>query len=501
MFPAFGRYYIQYGTKQEAVMSKGQRKRGQNAEKEKERLEREEFEAKKKKVRRVTAIVTCSLIGLLIVGCIVGGILYNVRMDRGDYLRREIAASSANIDVNGAMMNYFLNDVYNTFVDNYGSYVSYFGLNTSISLKKQEVSEGETWFEYLMSGAEDSVEITLRRCELAAAEEMTLTEGERSALAVRAEWMDEGLYGRGTQKSDLLDAKSLEALSLKYYFEKTSQLTPSDAEIEAAYRKDPRAYQYVDYDSFNVYYNDESIPAAEAKAQAKKIAGAKTADEFRALVKAQLLEENPVMTDGEIENELETLPTAGAMYIEGNEFSEWAFGAKTGDTKVIEDANNQLFIVYRLTKEARRSEDRTVNFRHILLSNATYRDSAKAEELLAQFLAGEKTEEAFGLLALAWSEDEGSYYHGGLYEYVHEGMMVPEIDDWCFDPSRKPGEVSVIETEYGWHVMYYVGEGLPRWKAQIAERLSADAFDSFYESKKADYPVSFDPAVLNRIPG
>ena len=30
------------------------------------------------------------------------------------------------------------------------------------------------------------------------------------------------------------------------------------------------------------------------------------------------------------------------------------------------------------------------------------------------------------------------------------------FEKWCFDESRKEGDTGVIETEYGWHVMYYV---------------------------------------------
>ena len=35
--------------------------------------------------------------------------------------------------------------------------------------------------------------------------------------------------------------------------------------------------------------------------------------------------------------------------------------------------------------------------------------------------------------------------------------MVQAFNDWCFDASRKTGDTAIVETEYGYHVMYFVG--------------------------------------------
>ena len=36
--------------------------------------------------------------------------------------------------------------------------------------------------------------------------------------------------------------------------------------------------------------------------------------------------------------------------------------------------------------------------------------------------------------------------------------MVTAFNDWCFDDSRKAGDTGIVETEYGYHIMYYVGD-------------------------------------------
>lgn len=81
----------------------------------------------------------------------------------------------------------------------------------------------------------------------------------------------------------------------------------------------------------------------------------------------------------------------------------------------------------------------------------------KAQEILDQFLAGDKTEESFAALANEYSEDPGSNTNGGLYENVSEGEMVAAFNDWCFDAARQVGDTGIVKTNYGYHVMYFSG--------------------------------------------
>jgi len=114
-----------------------------------------------------------------------------------------------------------------------------------------------------------------------------------------------------------------------------------------------------------------------------------------------------------------------------------------------------------------------VDVRHILIfpegatsstvTSQTWPDSAwayaenKAKEILAQWEAGEKTEDSFGALANEHSADQnGKVTNGGLYEDVYIGQMVANFEDWCFDSARQTGDVGIVKTEYGYHVMYYV---------------------------------------------
>ena len=95
---------------------------------------------------------------------------------------------------------------------------------------------------------------------------------------------------------------------------------------------------------------------------------------------------------------------------------------------------------------------------------------AEAEDILAQWEAGDKTAESFGALAEEYSDDPGSNTNGGLYTEVYKGQMVTEFNDWCFDESRQPGDTGIVYNEgsyTGYHVIYFVGTDAPYWQVQV----------------------------------
>jgi len=104
----------------------------------------------------------------------------------------------------------------------------------------------------------------------------------------------------------------------------------------------------------------------------------------------------------------------------------------------------------------------TINIRHILFTTGTDDDAAvktEADRVYALFLEN-PTEDNFAALALEYTAD-GNGAQGGLYEGVYPGQMVPEFNDWCFDPGRVVGDNGIVQTSYGYHLMYFSGVGEP----------------------------------------
>ena len=111
-----------------------------------------------------------------------------------------------------------------------------------------------------------------------------------------------------------------------------------------------------------------------------------------------------------------------------------------------------------------------VNVRHILIKpeaaeDGTISDEAwaaaeqTANDILDQWLAGDATEESFANMANENSSDPGSNTNGGLYENVYPGQMVETFNDWCFADGRQPGDYGIVKTDYGYHIMFFVGAG------------------------------------------
>ena len=157
-------------------------------------------------------------------------------------------------------------------------------------------------------------------------------------------------------------------------------------------------------------------------------------------------------------------------------------------------------------------DDKYVNVRHALImpegadsSNIrteTFDDAAwaaseaKAQELLAQFEAGDKSEERFAALAMEHSQD-GSAVDGGLFENVTEGQMVENFENWCFDAERKPGDYGLVKTEFGYHLMYYVSDR-PVWKEQVQQEMVANISNDLLNGILENYTMEaeFDKVSL-----
>lgn len=116
----------------------------------------------------------------------------------------------------------------------------------------------------------------------------------------------------------------------------------------------------------------------------------------------------------------------------------------------------------------------------IELVTETYK---RANDIYEKFLSGEKTEEAFAALAEEYSDDTGSVGEntagGGLYEGIERGKMVEPFENWVYDKERQPGNVGLVMTNYGWHIMYFVKQHEdPAWKTDVKAALGAEKFEA-----------------------
>ena len=302
-----------------------------------------------------------------------------------------------------------------------------------------------------------------------------------------------------------------------------------DDKIEEIYNENLKTYAVVDYRAYTV--SAVKAGAAEGtKATADEMAAAKAiadklaaADDEDAFVEAIAKQTNDVkyLSDDSLTLKADA-SYAALSSVDENKLADWMFSAETaeGDTYVVENADAG-YTVYMLTAKAHKVGPTYDNYdvRHILIKfpeeteedkkddkkvEATLLDTSaydtvididvdlettkdpalymSAQKILETYLKGDQTEDAFAELAKKHSAD-GNAADGGIYKDVPSGQMVAEFEDWALDAAdRKAGDVGIVETTYGYHIMYFIErEEVATWDSIIKdEKVSAD-FSDFSE--------------------
>lgn len=180
---------------------------------------------------------------------------------------------------------------------------------------------------------------------------------------------------------------------------------------------------------------------------------------------------------------------------------DWLFSSdrKAGDIKQYSTS-----VVYVISP-ATISERKTINVRHILIAPVTDDENTaatdatteqwntaydQAKEILDKFNAGDRTEDSFTALVADNSTDTGSAENGGLYENVVPGQMVNSFSYWCFENGRKAGDTAIVKSDYGYHIMYFVGENDQSvWQYTAQQALATEDSQSAGEKLEEAYTI------------
>ncbi len=107
----------------------------------------------------------------------------------------------------------------------------------------------------------------------------------------------------------------------------------------------------------------------------------------------------------------------------------------------------------------------SVHARHILIApnqNLTYEEAQQKADSLKSLIEGGTD---FGLLAMLNSEDQSTAQLNGDLGWFREGLMVQPFNDACFQ--GKAGDLTIVETQYGFHIIEILEQGSPITKYKI----------------------------------
>ena len=293
-------------------------------------------------------------------------------------------------------------------------------------------------------------------------------------------------------------------ISSVYYYQQQIKLRPSEDELNAYFKENENDYKSCSYAILEAEYDTSSDATKKAAVDNAKAAIAKITDEdsMKALIPefcSDLI--SKYISAGYFTNESDAVDAfAGAMDstsvksdVESNfgeDIADWMFNTDTavGSLNYYADENaGVIYIIMKTSQPALDSDSasKVYSVRHILVipesgdddsssssssSTATKKYTEeewaaaleKANSILDEYNKGDKTELSFAELAEKYTDDTSStsvnmnnMYGGGIMD-TQLGQMVSDFENWAIDSSRKYGDVEIVKSSYGYHIMFFI---------------------------------------------
>ncbi len=450
-----------------------------------------------KKQKRTNTIYTAICVAFVVVAAAV--LVWSSNIIQ----KNATAVTVDGVSYNADEVSYYYHYSINKFTEQYGSYLTYLGLDTSKPLDQQESVYGGTWDEYFKTEAITNLKFTAAMCkaaeeagyELTADDEITIS-NEISYTKLYAEMNSvdyktyvRALYGK-LVSPDLFEKCLRECTLADSYANSIFQsYSFSDEEISSHLKENLRDFQFADYSYFTATAKAEEgadAPTEEAIAAAKAVA-----EEILARVEAG---EDLETISKEYEDKGTFTHDDGAMYFD-DDLSNWLFDTsrKAGDAMVTSSGNNSVVAVFN---KVFLEEYNTVDANIIRMAPATadldsesetYADDlaakmdeaiAKAEEVFKTWKDGEATLDSFKELANKHS-NEGIL--DGTYTQIYKGMLDGFVEDWLFDASRKVGDVELIAGEDSVYIVYFTGVNDRYVDIQVDNALRTEKYNVYYD--------------------
>ena len=476
---------------------------------------KEEKEKEKKEERISTAVGIVFLVALV---CLVASFP----------IRTYLATHETYVVINGEEVNkvefdYVYNTSKNNYITQYGSYLSYFGLDTSKDLSTQMYSDTLTWQDYFEQNAVESLKQNKALMAEAKAAGFTYDTTDEyntfketiktsaAAAGVSDKEYVRSIYGSYATMGRIEEYVKNDMVMNAYYQKLQEDNAPSNDEIQSYYEENKATYDSVDYRLTTIEADLPTEPteladpveetAADTTGTTDGTAATDTtqdtayqpsdAEIAKAMEDARVLAddaEQTVAKDGEAhENEKKS----SVNYL----ISDWLFddARKTGDTTVITNDNSHCYYVVAFEKRYL-DETPSADVRVIIPT-----EDKTGEEILEEWKNGAATEDSFAELCKKYTQDTSAVENGGLFEQVTKTGMTEELSNWIFDSSRQAGDTVAITVSDTTYVLYYIGQDQPEWKINIKNTLVSDTMSQHVQDITADVTVEDPKGKLNYL--
>lgn len=438
-------------------------------------------------------------------------------------LQRNLTA----VEINGqkytaADVQYYFDAAYTNALNTALSQTGTYPFDTTASTKEQiyDPESGQTWFDHLVAQAVEDLKTDAALASRATEEGYTLSDDAQQELdsyltQLETVWISYGYnsrdafirasYGAYMTYDTLVSLVRQEVLANDYANTQVDAVTHGDSEYESYYQEHADDLDTITYTQFafqarvattddegnTVEMTEEEQAAAleELKTEQKALAE-ELRDKLEAGGDQEALAEE--YRDQLYSSALDR-QTAGAG-LSGSSYAEWILdsGRSAGDVTVAEyDSGTAYYYYVVLFQDRQRDDTPTADVRHILIEPETDEGAdeptaaqldaaeAQAQELLDQWKAGEATEDSFAELAVSNSADGGSAANGGLISNISTtSSYVEPFKSWALASGRQPGDTGLVQSDYGWHIMYFVSSGDPVWRQTVTNVLRDQDYEA-----------------------
>lgn len=466
------------------------------------------------------SIVLSSLIAVVIVAALVVlGIRYYTQPNSNEKMNPgNIALTVGDTDVSVGMYNYYYESiVYEyTYYANYG----YYDLDTSADFSTQYTTDSDgneiSWLDLFKKITVERIKTNVVYYEKGLEAGITLTDEQKEEIESQLDSVRENASASDQSVNEYIEdtfgahcgIETLRKYMEQYYIAGTYynqyHITgrPDEEETQTYFDEHQDEYKSCSYALLEMAYDttDDSTRQDSIEKAQSYMARITDVDSMRALVPeacADLIDQ--FISAGYFETEDEAV-TALSESIEatqtrtdiessfGEEIANWMFDESNEMGSTNYYANEDVGIVYVLLKTSQPflEDTQVYSVRHILVipgsddeesaDNASSESQEyteeqwnaaleKAESIVDEYNATDKSELSFAKLAEKYSDDTESTasgtsgLYGGGYEGVALGQMASEFENWAMDDSRKYGDVEIVKTIHGYHIMYFIFRG------------------------------------------
>ena len=506
------------------------KKESQNIEEQKEKAvtkydlkmqKRAEEKARAKKEKQVSLITSILIVAALV--CFMASFpIRSYLTVHGTYVK------VAGENISRLEFDYNYNMALNNYMNQYGTYLSYMGLDLTGDLSTQMYSDSLTFKDFFEKMAvENIIQTKALKAEAKAAgftydatkdyEDYLnyVSQAAEAAGMTEKQFVQEnfGAYATTSRLKPIV-MENLE--SSAYYDSVSDEKMPSDEDAENYYAENKDSYDSIDY---RMTVINAELPT-EPTDLADKTEDTTTTDNTTGSTSTDSTTGTDTTTyepseaeiayameqaKAEADTALKSIAKDGELKENAKRTSlasvtrEWLFdeSRKAGDTTVIEDETNNRYYVLAFEKRYL-DETPTVDVRAVILSND---GDVSADSVLEEWKSGAATEDSFAELADKYNTASTTTSEGGLFEALSVSNVSDELKDWMTDTSRVQGDTAVIapEGESYTYVVYFIGTNEAEWMKNIKNTLLTDIMADYLEEITANYSVEDSKNNLNYL--